>query len=54
MIDGKLDQEAYDKQVKIRDQIITDFSLQLKKVAISTVEGVATSNVIPDLPKPSD
>ena len=52
MIDGKLDQEAYDKQVKIRESMVHDFGLNLKKLAITTVESVATSNVITDLPKP--
>jgi hypothetical protein len=52
MIDGKLDQEEYDKQVKIRDSMVDDFGLNLRKVAISAVEGVTTSNVIPALPKP--
>ena len=52
MVDGKLDQEAYDKQVKIRESMVHDFGLNLRKLAITTVESVATSNVITDLPKP--
>ena len=32
--------------------MVHDFGLNLRKLAITTVEGVATSNLIPDLPKP--
>ena len=45
MVDGKLDLEAYNKQIEIRDELVKNYFTRVGKVGLGLIKGVTTPNV---------